>query len=97
MRESWRRERLLMLAQRFSAAARARHLPIIASDTPIQPLVLGGAPQVLAAQEALLAAGFWSRGDPAADRSARHLAPARCALRRPHRSASGADLARSLR
>src|ERR1700689_1894031 len=41
MRESWRRERLLMLVRRFSAAARALELPVIASATPIQPLVLG--------------------------------------------------------
>ena len=59
MRESWRRERVLMLVRRFSAAARALQLPIIASATPIQPLVLGTASQVLAAQDALLAEGFW--------------------------------------
>jgi 8-amino-7-oxononanoate synthase len=48
-----------MLVRRFSAAARALQLPIIASATPIQPLVLGTASQVLAAQDALLAEGFW--------------------------------------
>jgi 8-amino-7-oxononanoate synthase len=58
-RESWRRERVLELARRFRAAAHALDMPVIASETPIQPVVLGSTARALAAQEALLAAGFW--------------------------------------
>jgi 8-amino-7-oxononanoate synthase len=58
-REPWRRERVLYLARRFSQAAQQLGLPVMASATPIQPVLLGSTARVLRAQEELLQAGFW--------------------------------------
>ena len=58
-REPWRRERVLSLARRFSQAAQQLGVPLMASTTPIQPVLLGSTARVLRAQEALLTAGFW--------------------------------------
>lgn len=58
-RESWRRERLLMLVRRFTQAAQQLDVPLMASATPIQPVRLGSAARALQAQQELLAAGFW--------------------------------------
>ena len=58
-RESWRRERVLALAARFRAAARAAGVPLAESATPIQPIPLGSAHAALEAQRALTEAGFW--------------------------------------
>ncbi len=57
--ESWRRQRVLALTARFRAAALQAGVPLADSATPIQPIPLGSAPAVLAAQQALRAAGFW--------------------------------------
>jgi 8-amino-7-oxononanoate synthase len=57
--ESWRRERVLALTTRFRSAARQLDLPLSASDTPIQPVVLGTPEAALSAQKALFEAGFW--------------------------------------
>ena len=57
--ETWRRERVLALTARFRAAARQAGVPLADSVTPIQPIPLGGAQAVLAAQSALREAGFW--------------------------------------
>jgi len=57
--ESWRRERVLALTARFRAAAKQLDLPVSASDTPIQPVILGTPEAALAAQKALWEAGFW--------------------------------------
>jgi 8-amino-7-oxononanoate synthase len=57
--ESWRRTRVLELTARFRAAARQLDLPIAASETPIQPVILGTPEAALAAQKALFEAGFW--------------------------------------
>jgi 8-amino-7-oxononanoate synthase len=57
--ESWRRERLHSLTLRFRAAAAALGLPLTASTTPIQPLIVGEAAWALALSEALMNAGFW--------------------------------------
>ena len=57
--ESWRRERVLALTARFRAAARQLELPVGASDTPIQPVILGTPEAALNAQKALFEAGFW--------------------------------------
>jgi 8-amino-7-oxononanoate synthase len=57
--ESWRRERVLALTARFRAAAKQLDLPLTASDTPIQPVILGTPEAALAAQKALWEAGFW--------------------------------------
>jgi 8-amino-7-oxononanoate synthase len=58
-REPWRRERVLALAARFAAAARTLKVPVMASQTPIQPVLLGSAAHALGAQQELLRAGFW--------------------------------------
>ncbi|HEX4268000.1 MAG TPA: 8-amino-7-oxononanoate synthase [Steroidobacteraceae bacterium] len=57
--ETWRRERVLALTARFRAAARQTGVPLADSATPIQPIPLGSAQAALAAQHALLEAGFW--------------------------------------
>jgi 8-amino-7-oxononanoate synthase len=56
--EGWRREHLAALIERFRSQALAAGIPLTASRTPIQPIVLGGEAAVLAAQRALAAAGF---------------------------------------
>jgi 8-amino-7-oxononanoate synthase len=57
--ESWRRERLLALVQRFRAAAAALGVPLSCSSTPIQPLIVGDSARALALSDALASAGFW--------------------------------------
>jgi 8-amino-7-oxononanoate synthase len=57
--EGWRRERVLAHAARFRAAATALGFELLASDTPIQPIVTGSETAALAASEALLAEGLW--------------------------------------
>ncbi|MCG6871377.1 MAG: 8-amino-7-oxononanoate synthase [Gammaproteobacteria bacterium] len=51
--EEWRRERLVALVARFRAGAAQLGLPLPASDTPIQPLVVGGSQRALALAAAL--------------------------------------------
>jgi 8-amino-7-oxononanoate synthase len=46
--ESWRRERLQEMIKRFRIGAEQLGLPIIFSETPIQPVVVGSAQQALA-------------------------------------------------
>ncbi|MGH8227482.1 MAG: 8-amino-7-oxononanoate synthase [Steroidobacteraceae bacterium] len=58
-REAWRRERVLALTQRFRAAARERALPLAASQTPIQPVLIGEPEAAVDASRKLLEAGFW--------------------------------------
>lgn len=58
-RESWRRERVCELAIRFRRGASQLGLPLAPSTTPIQPVILGDAEAAMAAQEQLMAAGFW--------------------------------------
>ncbi|MGH8231298.1 MAG: aminotransferase class I/II-fold pyridoxal phosphate-dependent enzyme, partial [Steroidobacteraceae bacterium] len=57
--ESWRRQRLRALVQRFRAAAAALGLPLSSSTTPIQPLIVGDSARALALSDALASAGFW--------------------------------------
>jgi 8-amino-7-oxononanoate synthase len=56
--ESWRRERLAALTERFRTRAAAAGVPLGVSPTPIQPVVLGSAAAALAAQRELEEAGF---------------------------------------
>jgi 8-amino-7-oxononanoate synthase len=56
--EPWRRERLHALVRRFRERATAAGLPLTASSTPIQPLLLGEPAAAVAASEALLERGF---------------------------------------
>jgi len=64
-RESWRREKVLALAQRFRAGLESRGVdsalvPVFRGGTvtPIQPVILGGAARALAVSRALEARGF---------------------------------------
>jgi 8-amino-7-oxononanoate synthase len=56
-REAWRRDYLLQLVARFRHGAEQLGLPLMASETPIQPLMIGDNRQALALSEAL-----WERG-----------------------------------
>jgi 8-amino-7-oxononanoate synthase len=57
--ESWRRARVGGLVTRFRAGAAALGVPLTASTTPIQPLLVGESGRAVALSEALLARGFW--------------------------------------
>src|ERR1700733_11716382 len=57
--EGWRRERVHALTARFRAGALTAGVPLAASTTPIQPVMLGSAAAVLSAQRQLQAAGLW--------------------------------------
>ena len=57
--EAWRRQHLQHLIQRFKRAAKQLGLPLMASDTAIQPLLIGDAGRAMAYSEALQARGFW--------------------------------------
>jgi 8-amino-7-oxononanoate synthase len=57
-RETWRRERVLALSARFRKAAQDADIPLLDSNTPIQPVVVGSSEVALLAQRDLLAAGF---------------------------------------
>ena len=56
--DNWRREKLVALVMRFRTGAAQLGLPLAASDTPIQPLLLGDAASALAAAQALEARGL---------------------------------------
>lgn len=58
-REPWRRERVRSLTMRMRRAAAARGIALTASESPIQPILLGSAAAALAASRALESAGFW--------------------------------------
>jgi 8-amino-7-oxononanoate synthase len=57
--ESWRRVRVLALAQRFRKLAAEAGLPLAASKTPIQPVLLGGADDAVEASRRLLERGYF--------------------------------------
>jgi 8-amino-7-oxononanoate synthase len=57
--EGWRRERVHALTARFRSGALAAGVPLAASTTPIQPVMLGSAAAALSAQRQLQAAGLW--------------------------------------
>ncbi len=57
--DTWRREHLVDLVARFRDGARRLGLPLMASDTPIQPLWVGDAARAMALGAALLEAGYW--------------------------------------
>ncbi len=56
--ESWRREKLRTLIRCFRDGALERNLPLTASTTPIQPLLLGEAEKALRISEQLRRQGF---------------------------------------
>jgi 8-amino-7-oxononanoate synthase len=57
--ESWRRARVLALAQRFRRLAAEAGLALGRSETPIQPLLLGGADDAVEASRRLLERGYY--------------------------------------
>lgn len=57
-KDEWRRERLHELIQRFRASAERIGLPLMASTTPIQPLLAGSSEQALAWSQQLEAQGI---------------------------------------
>ena len=57
-REGWRREHLAGLVARFQAGAERLGLPLMPSQTPIQPLIAGSAERALALSSALERAGI---------------------------------------
>ena len=56
--EPWRRSHLASLVRRFRSRAAALGLPLLPSETPIQPIVLGSERCALAASTHLLETGF---------------------------------------
>jgi 8-amino-7-oxononanoate synthase len=57
-RESWRREKLQALIRRFRTGAAQLGLPLMPSQTPIQPLLVGDAARALATSDALFERGL---------------------------------------
>ena len=58
-RDSWRREKLHALVQRFAQGARQLDLPVPASATPIQSFMVGSAAAAVSGSEYLRAGGLW--------------------------------------
>jgi 8-amino-7-oxononanoate synthase len=58
-RDHWRREKLQTLIAHFRHTALFRDLPLLASDSPIQPLMCGDDKRATALATALEAQGFW--------------------------------------
>ncbi|MFN3703700.1 8-amino-7-oxononanoate synthase [Thermomonas sp.] len=58
-RDHWRREKLAALVQRFREGAQRRGLPLLPSDTPIQPLPCGDEARALAMAASLERKGCW--------------------------------------
>lgn len=57
--EPWRRERVLAHVERFRRGAAELGVALLDSQTPIQPVVLGGESDAVAASEALRLLGLW--------------------------------------
>lgn len=56
--ESWRRDKLRKLTERFRAGAGQLGLPLMTSSSPIQPLLVGQSEQAVVASNALFNQGF---------------------------------------
>ena len=56
--ESWRRHKLASLIDRFKRGAEQLGLPLLPSDSPIQPILLGDSQRVMVAGQRLSASGF---------------------------------------
>ena len=56
--ESWRRQHVQSLVERFRSGARQRGLQLVDSTTPIQPLILGTEEKALTASAQLAEAGY---------------------------------------
>lgn len=58
-KDSWRRDKLKMLVQRFQAGVRQIGLALMPSASAIQPLVLGDSLKAVQASDYLFKQGFW--------------------------------------
>ncbi|MCR6664224.1 MAG: 8-amino-7-oxononanoate synthase [Luteimonas sp.] len=58
-REDWRRDKLASLVAQFRGGAQRHGLDVMASDTPIQPVLCGDNATALAMSAELERAGFW--------------------------------------
>ena len=58
--ESWRRQKLQTLIAHFQRGAADRGITVMASPTPIQPVLIGDDAKVIKIGEYLLEAGFWT-------------------------------------
>jgi 8-amino-7-oxononanoate synthase len=58
-RDNWRREKLRALIARFREGAAERGLPLLPSETPIQPLLCGDDARAVAMARDLEARGYW--------------------------------------
>lgn len=56
--ENWRREKLRFVTERFRSGAEQLGLPLMASNSPIQPLLIGQSEQAVAVSNALYSQGF---------------------------------------
>ncbi len=56
--ETWRREKLLALISEFKKGAAELNLPLMPSDSPIQPLLIGDSFRAMQISQQLLEAGF---------------------------------------
>ena len=56
--ENWRREKLRFVTERFRSGAGQLGLPLMASNSPIQPLLIGQSEQAVAVSNALYSQGF---------------------------------------
>jgi 8-amino-7-oxononanoate synthase len=56
--EAWRREHLQQLIGVLNAQSKGAEIPLARSDTPIQPVIIGGIGEALAASEALRGRGI---------------------------------------
>ena len=58
IQETWRREKLQVLISQFKTGAAQLNLPLMPSDSPIQPLLIGDSFRATQMSEQLLKAGF---------------------------------------
>jgi 8-amino-7-oxononanoate synthase len=93
--ESWRRVRVLALAERFRSLAEAAGLPLAASRTPIQPVLVGAADAAVEASRRLLERGHYVAAirPPTVPAGTSRL---RVALSAAHRDADVEDLVAAL-
>ena len=74
--EAWRRTHVAALIERFRLGAEQLGLPIMASGSAIQPLLIGSSQSALEISEALTNTGFSSGRHPATHGARQHLSPA---------------------
>jgi 8-amino-7-oxononanoate synthase len=56
--DNWRRDKLKQLSEHFKAGALQLGLPLMSSDTAIQPLLIGDSQRTMSLSNALLEQGF---------------------------------------